>query len=239
MGDQPGGGGEDVRGRAIVALQTDHRRAGEVALEAEDVADLGAAPGVDRLVVVADAADVAVGPRQGAQPEVLGDVGVLILVDEDVAELALVAFENVRLGGEQRQRVQQQIAEIAGVQHPQPLLILAVERQREAVGGVRALGGGDLVGHEAAVLPPLDQRQDQPRRGFLGVDPAGVEELLDQPLLVVGVENGEVRPEPDALGVGAQHPRGDGVEGTDPPALDRAAEQVRRPARASPAPPCW
>ena len=46
------------RGRAVITLQPDHRRAGEVVLEAQDVVDLGAAPAVDRLVVVADAADV-------------------------------------------------------------------------------------------------------------------------------------------------------------------------------------
>src|SRR3546814_12521352 len=54
--------------------------------EAQDVADLGATPAVDRLVVVADAAEVAVALRQEAQPEVLRDVGVLVLVDQDVAE---------------------------------------------------------------------------------------------------------------------------------------------------------
>ena len=58
MGDQVRGGGEDVAGRAVIALQPDHRGAGKVVLEAQDVVDLGAAPAVDRLVVVADAADV-------------------------------------------------------------------------------------------------------------------------------------------------------------------------------------
>ena len=58
VGDQVRGGGEDVAGRAVIALEPDHRGAGEIVLEAQDVVDLGAAPAVDRLVVVADAADV-------------------------------------------------------------------------------------------------------------------------------------------------------------------------------------
>ena len=58
VGDQVRGGGEDMAGRAVIALQPDHRGAGKVVLEAQDVVDLGAAPAVDRLVVVADAADV-------------------------------------------------------------------------------------------------------------------------------------------------------------------------------------
>ena len=44
--------------RAVVALEPDDLGAGEIVLEAQDVVDLGAAPAVDRLVVVADAADV-------------------------------------------------------------------------------------------------------------------------------------------------------------------------------------
>src|SRR5437763_16984952 len=52
------GGGENVAGGAVIAFEADDLGAGEVVLEAQDVVDLGAAPAVDRLVVVADAADV-------------------------------------------------------------------------------------------------------------------------------------------------------------------------------------
>src|SRR5580698_5104321 len=58
VGDDVRGGGEDVAGRAVIALQPDHFGAGEIVLEAQDVVDLGTAPAIDRLVVVADAADV-------------------------------------------------------------------------------------------------------------------------------------------------------------------------------------
>src|SRR6202030_3680523 len=58
MRDQVRGGGEDVAGRTVIALEPDHLRAGKVVFEAQDVVDLRAAPAIDRLVVVADAADV-------------------------------------------------------------------------------------------------------------------------------------------------------------------------------------
>src|SRR6266436_7743962 len=58
VSDEMRGCGENMGGRAIVALQADHLGSGEVLLEAQDVVDLGAAPAIDRLVVVADAADV-------------------------------------------------------------------------------------------------------------------------------------------------------------------------------------
>ena len=57
--DEMAGGGEDVPGRAVIAFEPDHLGAGEVLLEAQDVVDVRAAPAIDRLVVVADAADVA------------------------------------------------------------------------------------------------------------------------------------------------------------------------------------
>src|SRR5690349_5196070 len=58
VGDEAVRGGEDVRGGAIVLLQADNFCAWEIFLEAQDVGDLGPAPGIDRLVVVADAAEV-------------------------------------------------------------------------------------------------------------------------------------------------------------------------------------
>jgi hypothetical protein len=72
VGDEAGGGGEDVRGRAVILLEPDDLRAGEVLLEAEDVGDLGAAPRIDRLVVVADAAQVAARLGEQLQPVILG-----------------------------------------------------------------------------------------------------------------------------------------------------------------------
>ena len=72
--------------RAIVLLQPDDVVDPELALEIAHVADLGAAEGVDGLVVVADREHRRVRPRQQLQPQVLQDVGVLELVHQNVAE---------------------------------------------------------------------------------------------------------------------------------------------------------
>ena len=95
MGDQPRGDRQDMAARAVVALEADDLRAGKVRLEPQDVVDVGAAPAVDRLVVVADTAEIAAGLRQQPEPQILDGVGVLILVDQDVAEPALEAGEHV------------------------------------------------------------------------------------------------------------------------------------------------
>ena len=65
-----------------------------------------------------------------AQPEVLRDVGVLVLVDQQHAEAALVVGEDLRLRVEQGQAVEEQVAEVAGIQRQQALLVGGVERAR-------------------------------------------------------------------------------------------------------------
>ena len=88
--DQRVGGGQDVAVRAVVLLEADDVGTGVVALEVAHVADLGAAEGVDALVVVADREDLGAATGQQLQPGVLQLVGVLELVDQDVAEALLV-----------------------------------------------------------------------------------------------------------------------------------------------------
>ena len=76
----------------------------EARVELGEGGEAGAPEPVDRLVVVADDHDV-VGPvgRPAEQLDQLdlGDVGVLELVDQDVAELALPAAQDVRPGLEE------------------------------------------------------------------------------------------------------------------------------------------
>ena len=56
--DEMGGGCENVAGAPVVSLKPDDLGAGEVVVEAQDVIHLRPAPAVDRLVVIAHAADV-------------------------------------------------------------------------------------------------------------------------------------------------------------------------------------
>ena len=59
-------------------------------LEVEDVAQVGAAPLVDRLIRVADDREVAMASASRRIEHVLRPVRVLVLVDHDVLELARV-----------------------------------------------------------------------------------------------------------------------------------------------------
>src|SRR4030095_8293240 len=91
VGDKAGGGGEDVRGGSVVLLEPNHLRAREILLEAENVGDFGPAPRIDRLVVIADAAQVAMRLGQQLQPVILRSIGVLIFVDQYISEPLAIA----------------------------------------------------------------------------------------------------------------------------------------------------
>src|SRR5215469_4945074 len=65
--DHPRRCAQDVRGRAVVLFESGNRRPRKIRRETQNVADLGAAPAVDRLVVIADAAQIT--PLLGQQPQ--------------------------------------------------------------------------------------------------------------------------------------------------------------------------
>ena len=112
VGDERIRGGEDVAAGAVVPFEAYRRHAREIPGELQDVLDASAPPAVHRLVVVADAAQVAFASREQPQPRVLDGIGVLELVDEDVAEPFLVVREHIVAVAKQLVAPQQQLGEI-------------------------------------------------------------------------------------------------------------------------------
>ena len=154
-------------------------------------------------------------PGQQPQPEILGDVGVLIFIDKDVPEPTLVLFQHIRMGLEDRDHVQQQVAEIDGVQLLQTSLVLIVQFGPAVIIGP-GLGRGDFLRCPGAVLPAIDDRGKLARRPAFVVDIGRSDQLLQQAQLVVGVENGEVGFQTDQFRVAAQQLDADRVKGTEP-----------------------
>ena len=209
------GGGQDVAGGAVVALQLHHPRARVVGLEVEDVADVGAAPAVDRLVLVADDGDAVRAPRQQAHQPVLHAVGVLELVDQHVIEALRDLLGGRRPAGDELQHRQQQAAEVGRVRRRQPLLVQAVGLADDVVEVV--------VRHEVGpaqprVLGAIDRGQHLTHREHplrhLEID----QHTREQPLLIVVVVDDEVLAQADGLAPLAQDARAGGVERADPQA---------------------
>lgn len=84
-----------MRRTAIILFKFINFGIGEILFEIKDIADFRTAPAVNTLVLVADDEYVAVAFRKLSDKSILNFVGVLKLVDVDISETALIAFQNV------------------------------------------------------------------------------------------------------------------------------------------------
>ena len=118
---------------AVVRLQPHDLGAREVVVEAEDLPDVGAAPAVDRLVVVAHHAHVAVLAADEPHDLVLRVVRVLVLVDQHVAVALAVVLAHRVVVAQQAHRLQQQVVEVERARARQELLVALPDRPDELV----------------------------------------------------------------------------------------------------------
>ncbi len=225
VGDHARGAVEDGPRRAVVALEPHDARLGIVLLEVEDVADVGAAPGVDRLVRVAHHAQVAVLAGELVHQLVLHAVGVLVLVHQHVLPAAAVVLEHLGEALEELHGLQQQVAEVEGVRVGEQALVGGVE-----LGGLlglevlRALGR--LGGQAAVVLPLVDAPAQAARLVDLRVEAVAALRLLDDRQGVRLVVDHEAPGEAQVAGIAAQDPDARGVEGAHPEGVDLRTEEL-------------
>ena len=213
-----------MAGRTVILLELDHLGLLEVLLEVEDVRDVGAAPRVNRLIVVAHNHEVLVLGGEQVGDLVLDMVGVLVLVDADVAEALLVLLEHLGAGAQQLERAHEQVVEIHGVRGAQAALqlqvhlgsLLLLRRARFLDELLRAdhgvFGRGDLgADHVDGVLLLLDTQ--------VGHD------LAHHAAGIVIVVDGELAGIAEQVGVLAQHAHAHGMEGAHPHATHAAVGQ--------------
>jgi len=225
VGDDRVGDVEDRLRRAVVLLQTDHLGVGIVALELKDVADVGAAPRVDGLVVVADHGQVAVLGGEEVGEAVLGVVRVLVLVDEDVAEGALVVTQALGDLLEELDGAHEQVVEVHGVHRHELLLVKVVDVGRDAgEAAARLLAEGGRV--EQLVLGVRDLAGDGLGRVALRIVLERLEATADEAALVVGVVDRERAAVPETVGLAAQDAGAHRVEGADPHRARDAADEA-------------
>ena len=104
--DQARCGGQNMRRRAVIALQADNLRAREIALKAQNIVNFRTAPTIDRLVVIADTANIIMRLCQQAQPQILHRICVLIFINQYVFELVLILYQHGVIFTEQAQTFQ-------------------------------------------------------------------------------------------------------------------------------------
>ena len=229
MADDRVGGVEDVAVRTVVLLQADDVLHAELALEVAHVAHLGAAEAIDALVVVADAehrrAALAALVGKELEPAVLQAVGVLELVDQDVAEAALVVAAQRLVALEQLVAAQQQLRKIHNRLALALRFILLVELN--ALAG-EVVPGLDRVRSVAGFLLAVDELLQLARRKFLVVDVERLQQALDGGELVARIEDLEQLRQPGVAVVGAQQAVGEAVKGADPHAAGAHRQHGRQ-----------
>ena len=118
---------ENCLGRSIILFEPDSLRVWKMFFEVEDVGDVSTAPFVDRLVLVADHANVLLFFRQQTDQGKLKRVCVLILIDQDVTKLVVVLFAHFGNFTEQSHGLDHQIVEVERVVGMQPFLVRTVD----------------------------------------------------------------------------------------------------------------
>ena len=195
------GRGQDVLGGAVVLLEQDRRRVGEIAFEVLDVADGGAAEGVDGLVGVTHHAQLrrrhvpgGAVPDELADQDVLRMVGVLVFVDQHVAEPPPVVLRDLRVALQHTHRLADEVVEVQRVGGSQPALVLAVDLRDDArqIVGLVVERGECPVRVDQFVLEIGDRSGQQPRRVALDVQAHIAADHQQQPAGVVGVVDREV-----------------------------------------------
>ena len=210
---------DDGAGRAVVLLQLEDHGVGKILLEREDILDLGPAEGVDRLRVVAHDADLRMQLRETADDDVLGVVGVLILVHQNIFELLLIARQHVGGVAQQDVGLQQQVVEIHRAVALAALAIDVVDVAEFGNLRLTVLGGVDRIGEVGAgghqtVFGIGYARSQEVGLVFLVRKVQLADDGLQQVLAVRRFVDGERIGETDAVGVLAQDTRKNRVEGS-------------------------
>ena len=181
-----------LRRRAVVRLEGDDPRAREVLVEVEDVLDLGAAPAVDRLVLVADGAERLRALAEELDEGVLRGVRVLVLVDQEVPDPAALLGEHRGIPGQQAHRARDEVVEVEGARGRELLLVERVDLPDALAREVR-LGRDETLGAHERVLRARDAGADGVGRQDLVRDRELRHRLLDERELVRGVGDREAR----------------------------------------------
>ncbi len=155
---------------------------------------------------------------------VLGVVGVLVLVDEDVAEPLLVVGEDVGERLEQLDGQHEDVVEVERGGLDEALLVQPVDVRDLVVVEARARPGERLEIDEL-VLRRGDRSTDRAGWEALGVEIEVANTQRDEPQRVRLVVDGERRPVAEAVRLPAQDPAARGVEGRHPHVLRHRADE--------------
>ncbi len=217
FGDDFVRGVEDVGGASVVLGEHDGASARELFVKVEDVADIGAAPSVDRLVIIADDAEVFVDRGEAVDHEELCAVGVLVFVDHDLLEAVGPSVEGVGEGAKDLDGESDQVIKVDGSTNAQGVFVEGVcffEDHGVWVEGV-VVGVDEVVGIEEKVFG-LGDRGEKIfgwMEGF--VDAVFAHDTAQDGELIAGIVDGEALGIMESREFFAEDLDAEGVEGAE------------------------
>ena len=233
---------EDVLRGAVVLLEQDRVGVRVVLLEVRDIADIRAAEGVNGLVGVthhgqfgrghrvrvgaAVSRRLHVGADQFTHQLVLGVVRVLVLVHEDVAELAAVVVGDFGELLQQEDGAANQVVKVEGVGGAQTLRVDGVNlRDGLLVRVIASHAGGVRLSADQFVLQRGNTVAHCLGGELLGVQVELFDDEAQQALRVGRIVDGEGGLQAQGGGLTAQHAHAEAVKGRDPHVLGARADQ--------------
>ena len=158
---------------------------------------------------------------------VLDVVGVLILVDANVAEALLVLVEHLGTGAQQLERAHKQVVEVHGVGGAQAALQLQVDLRGLFVVG--AVGGFEhVLGPDHGVFGRADLAADHIDGELLLLDAERLHNVAHHALGIIVIVDGELAGVAQQVGVLAQHAHAHSMEGAHPHATGAAGNECRQ-----------
>ena len=210
---------------AVILLQLDDLCIRKILLKIENVSDIRAAPAVDGLIVVADDAEVPALRCQQAHEHILRVVRILILIDMDIPNLALIGLQHRRMLRKKLKRFNDQIVEIQRVRAFQLFLIRLIDVVNELASIVSLALRKPVLRAEQLVFRIGNFALDLSGRQKLVVDVQLFQNFLQRAHLVVVVVDREGARVAQFFDVAAQNFRAAGVERRNPDVLRPRARQ--------------
>ena len=218
-------------GGAVVLFQSDHPCVLVLLFKIQDILNVGPPETVDGLVIVTHHAEVPVSPGQQAGEEILQVVGVLILVHQHIPELFLVVAQHLRLRLQQRDGVVNDVVKVQGIGSAELLLIGGVDLGNAGIFPIVCCLRlfAEYLWPLVAVLGGADSGENAADGEGLFIQILLLQNVLDDPLGVIGIVNGEVLVKADAVNVPPQDTDAGGVEGGGPHIVGGGAKAGRQP----------
>ena len=142
-------------------------------------------------------------------------------------DAVLIIGQNIGMGGENTKHMKQQITKIDSVQCNKAGLIAFIKRPNTAIGNITCLGKPHFFWRQTTVFPPRNHTAKHPRWPAFRINIFGFHQLFQQSDLIIGIENGKIRPQTHKIGMAAQHFRSKRMKRAKPYLLGHRPNQTR------------